>query len=218
MRERTMPAGALGMISKISSKFFHEVMPVALASVIGTMLVNHYSRQPISPSVVVQATPPASAEAMFRTLRDEQVLIADYLRRDADARRDADSARERAPSAPPAVEDRPNKIRPVSAEKAAPRPPVKPPSEKTIAARDPAPPQPTPAVVAPPAPAELVTAPAAKNTGVVHTVRDWIVNVSEAPARALAPRLFGDPPTPPQPAPAVVALSAPAEPGEAPAD
>jgi len=91
------------MISKISSKFFHEVMPVALASVIGTMLVNHYSRQPISPPVVVQATPPASAEAMFQTLRDEQVLIADYLRRDADAKRDADVARDRGPSA---VEDR----------------------------------------------------------------------------------------------------------------
>ena len=89
-----MPSGALGMISKISSKFFHEVMPVALASVIGTMLVNHYSRQPISPPVVVQATPPASAEAMFQTLRDEQVLIADYLRRDADAKRDADAARD----------------------------------------------------------------------------------------------------------------------------
>jgi hypothetical protein len=79
-----MPSGALGTISKISSKFFHEVMPVVLASVIGTILVNHYSRQPISPPVVVQATPPASAEAMFQTLRDEQVLIADYLRRDAE--------------------------------------------------------------------------------------------------------------------------------------
>ena len=55
-----MPSGALGMISKISSKFFHEVMPVVLASVIGTMLVNHYSRQPASPSVVVQAPPPAA--------------------------------------------------------------------------------------------------------------------------------------------------------------
>jgi len=208
-----MPSGALGMISKISSKFFHEVMPVALASVIGTMLVNHYSRQPISPPVVVQATPPASAEAMFQTLRDEQVLIADYLRRDADAKRDADVARDRGPSA---VEDRLNKARPVSAEKAAPRPPVKPP-EKMIAARDSAPLELAPAVVAPPARAEPGEAPAAKHAGVVDTVRDWIVNVSEAPARALAPRLFDDPPTPPQPVPAGVALPAPAEPGEAPA-
>jgi hypothetical protein len=196
-----MPSGALGTISKISSKFFHEVMPVVLASVIGTILVNHYSRQPISPPVVVQATPPASAEAMFQTLRDEQVLIADYLRRDADAKREADAARDRGPSAPPAVEDRPNKVRPVSAEKAAARPPAKPQSEKTIAARDPAPPQPAPVVVALPAPAEPAEAPAAKHAGVVGTVRDWIVNASGAPARALAPRLFSDPPTPPMPVP-----------------
>jgi hypothetical protein len=196
-----MPSGALGTISKISSKFFHEVMPVVLASVIGTILVNHYSRQPISPPVVVQATPPASAEATFQTLRDEQVLIADYLRRDANAKREADAARDRGPSAPPAVEDRPNKVRPVSAEKAAPRPPAKPQSEKTIAARDPAPPQPAPVVVALPAPAEPAEAPAAKHAGVVGTVRDWIVNASGAPARALAPRLFSDPPTPPMPVP-----------------
>jgi hypothetical protein len=195
-----MPSDALGMISKISSKFFHEVMPVALASVIGTMLVNHYSRQPISPPVVVQATPPASAEAMFQTLRDEQVLIADYLRRDA--RRDADSARERASSAMPAVEDRPNKTRPVSAEKAAPRPPVRPPSEKTIAARDPAPLELAPAVVAPPARAEPGEAPAARHAGVVDTVRDWIVNVSALPRQALELRLLRDRPMLRMPLPA----------------
>jgi hypothetical protein len=196
-----MPSRALGMISKTSSKFFHEVMPVALASVIGTMLVNHYSRQPPSPSVVVQAPPPAAREAMVQTLRDEHELIVDYLRRDADAQRAAEAARDRPPPAAPAVEDRPNKVRLVSAEKGAPRPPPRPASEKAIAARDPEPLAPVLVVTATPLPpAEPAAAKAANHPGVVDSVRDWIVNVSLAPARALAPRLFfGDRPTPPVP-------------------
>jgi hypothetical protein len=195
-----MPSNALGMISKTSSKFFHEVMPVALASVIGTMLVNHYSRQPASPSIVVQAPPPAAREAMFQTLRDEHELIVDYLRRDADAQRAAEAARDRPPPAAPAVEDRPNKVRLVSAEKAAPHPPQKSAPEKAIAPRDPEPLAPVLAVTATPLPpAESVAATPAKSAGVVDSVRDWIVNVSLTPARALAPRLFGDRPTPPMP-------------------
>ncbi len=107
-----MPSGALGLISKVSSKFFHEVIPVALASVIGTMLVNHYSRQAASPSVTVQEPPPpAVRDAMFQTLHDEHELIVDYLRRDADAQHAAGAARDRAPLAAPAVEDHPNKVR-----------------------------------------------------------------------------------------------------------
>ena len=67
---------SLAFISKISSKFLHEVMPVALASVMGTMLVNHYTRQPASPSVVVQAPPPpVSADAVLQT-RDGDVGCA----------------------------------------------------------------------------------------------------------------------------------------------
>jgi hypothetical protein len=195
-----MPSGALGMISKTSSKFFHEVMPVALASVIGTMLVNHYSRQPASPSVVVQAPPPAAREAMFQTLRDEHELIVDYLRRDAEAQRAADASRDRTQPAVSAVEDRPNKVRLISAEKAAPRPPPRPASEKAIAAHDPEPLAPILFVTATPLPpAEPAVAKAAGSAGVVDSVRDWIVNVSLAPARALAPRLFGDRPTPPMP-------------------
>ena len=195
-----MPSDALGMISKISSKFIHEVMPVVLASVIGTVLVNHYSRQPASPSVVVQAPPPAAREAMFQTLRDEHELIVDYLRRDADAQHAAEAARDRPPPAAPPVEDRPNKVRLVSAEKAAPRPPPRPAFEKVIAPRDPELLAPVLAVTATPLPRpEPAAAKAAGSGGVVDSVRDWIVNVSLAPARALAPRFFSDRPTPPMP-------------------
>jgi hypothetical protein len=198
-----MPSGALGLISKVSSKFFHEVMPVVLASVIGTVLVNHYSRQPASQPVIVQASP-ASADAVFQALRDEHTLITDYLKRDADAKRDADSIRGPAPPlAPvaPVVEDRSIKIRPASVEKAALRPPPKPAPEKKIAARDPEPPPPDLAIVAPPARAEFIEVTAKVDPGVVGTVRDWIDNVSALPARALALRPFGQPPTPPLPVP-----------------
>ena len=138
-----MPSGALGLISKVSSRFFHEVMPVVLASVIGTMLVNHYSRQPASPSVVVEPPPPAaSAEAMFQTLHDEHELIVDYLRRDAEAQHAAGAARDPAPLPASGVEDRPRKVRLVSTDKAAPRPLPRPAPEKTIPAGEPEPPQP----------------------------------------------------------------------------
>jgi hypothetical protein len=202
MRERTMPSGAIGLVSKVSSKFLLEVMPVVLASVIGTMLVNHYSRQPASPSVIVQEPPPPAArDAMFQTLHDEHELIVDYLRRDADAQNAASAARGRATLAAPAVEDHPNKVRLVSTEKASPRPPPRPAPDKTIAVREPEPPQPDLAIAAAPAGAQPVAVPSAGSRGMVGTVRDWIINVSSAPARALAPRLFDDPPTPPLPVP-----------------
>ena len=135
-----MPSGALGLISKVSSKFFHEVIPVALASVIGTMLVNHYSRQAASPSVIVQEPPPPAArDAMFQTLHDEHELIVDYLRRDADAQHAAGAARDRAPLAAPAVEDRPNKVRLGFSREGLAAPAPKAGAEKTVTARDPEP-------------------------------------------------------------------------------
>ena len=101
---------------------------------------------------------------MFQTLRDEHELIVDYLRRDADAQHAAEAARDRPPPAAPAVEDRPNKVRLVSAEKGAPRPPPRPASEKAIAARDPEPLAPVLVVTATPLPpAEPAAAKAANH-------------------------------------------------------
>ncbi len=209
-----MPSGAFGLISKISSKLFHEVMPVALASVIGTILVNHYSPQPASPSVVVQALPrPAGAEAVLQTLHDEHALIVDYLKRDADAKRAPDAAQSRASSA--ATADRPGKVRQALVGKATPLPPPRPEPEKSIAVRDPDAPPPGAALVVLPARPEPDAAPepvaardssdlgAAKRAGVVPMIRDWIVDVAQAPARAIAPRLFDDPSTPPMTVPVV---------------
>jgi hypothetical protein len=71
---------ALDLMAKVSSRFVHEILPVATASVIGAMLVNHYGPQ-ASPSVVVQAQPSASEDAMAQSLRDEHELIASLMKR-----------------------------------------------------------------------------------------------------------------------------------------
>ena len=55
---------ALNLMAKVSSRFVHEILPVATASLIGAMLVNHYGRQPAS--VVVQAQPSAFEDAMVQ--------------------------------------------------------------------------------------------------------------------------------------------------------
>ena len=47
-----MAIRALDFMAKVSSRFVHEILPVATASVIGAMLVNHYGRQPASPPIV----------------------------------------------------------------------------------------------------------------------------------------------------------------------
>jgi hypothetical protein len=49
-------------------------LPVATASAIGAMLVNHYGRQPASPSIVVQAQPSASKNAIAQSQREDHEL------------------------------------------------------------------------------------------------------------------------------------------------
>jgi hypothetical protein len=80
-----MVTDGLAVVSRLSTKFIHEALPVALATVVGTLLVNHYGGRQASPPVVVRAEPSANADELVRTLRDEQVVIAEYLKRDAAA-------------------------------------------------------------------------------------------------------------------------------------
>jgi hypothetical protein len=79
-----MLADGFAVVSKISSKFVHEVLPVALASVIGTLIVNHYGGRPVAP-VVVQANPPAGADDFLRTLKDERAVLAAVLKREEES-------------------------------------------------------------------------------------------------------------------------------------
>jgi hypothetical protein len=80
IRIRAMAIHVLDSMGKLASRFVHELLPVALASVVGTLVVNHYARQPASPSVVVQAPPSASEEAIAQSLREEHELIASFMK------------------------------------------------------------------------------------------------------------------------------------------
>jgi hypothetical protein len=147
---------ALGFLSKASTKFFHEVAPVALASVIGTVLVNQYSHRTAPAPIVLQA-PAQPPDAIVQTLQDEHQLIVDYLKRDSDAKqatRDEGSVPRAAPAAP-AAKDGAARPRVASGEKAAPRP-----RPKLERARDPLLLDPDlaglPAPESPPAPASWI--------------------------------------------------------------
>src|ERR1700748_3399611 len=77
MAVRTLDFG-----TKLSSRSAYEILPVTMASVIGAVLVNHYSHQPPSPPIVIQAPPSASENAIAQSLRDEREFIAAFMKRD----------------------------------------------------------------------------------------------------------------------------------------
>jgi hypothetical protein len=83
-----MAIHVLDSMGKLASRFVHELLPVALASVIGTLFVNHYARQPASPSVVVQAQPSSSENAIAQSLREERELIASFMKSTQDRETD----------------------------------------------------------------------------------------------------------------------------------
>ena len=90
-----MAIRALDLMAKLSSRFVYEILPVAMASVIGAMLVNHYGHQPPSPPIVVQAQPSASEDAMVQSLRDEHEFIATFVKRNQERYRRRGSCGER---------------------------------------------------------------------------------------------------------------------------
>ena len=85
-----MAIRALDFMAKVSSRFVHEILPVATASVIGAMLVNHYGRQPASSPIVIQAPPSASEDAMVQSLREEHELIASFMKRNQERESDVE--------------------------------------------------------------------------------------------------------------------------------
>src|ERR1700723_2524850 len=77
-----MAIHALDLVTKLSSRFAYEILPVTMASVIGAVLVNHYGHQPPSPPIVVQAPASTSESAIAQSLRDEHEFIAAFMKRD----------------------------------------------------------------------------------------------------------------------------------------
>jgi hypothetical protein len=191
-----MQFGAFGFVSKISGKFFQEIMPVAVASIIGTLLVNHYSHRSASPPIVVQSPPPPP-DAVLQTLHDEHELIVDYLKRDAEAFRVANG--EPAPAAIPpvsAVKVRPQKIRSAAAEKVAPRPSSRPAPETRMAAQDLLPPEPD--FSSSPHIQSIGSDLMAEGSGVAGVVRDWVASAAQYPVRAFSAPVFDNSLAPPQ--------------------
>jgi hypothetical protein len=209
-----MAIRALDFMAKVSSRFVHEILPVAAASVIGAMLVNHYGRQPASPPIVIQAPPSASEDAMVQSLHEEHELIASFMKRNQERESDAEhsgiDAAQVASVAPISLSlvDPPlPEPRPV-AQKAVVRLAPKPAARKKSAPAGAPAPQPDPPAVAPQTPALLASSPppaqiefeprARPIVRVAGEVREWVADVAQASGRvAFLPGLPDWSPVPP---------------------
>lgn len=100
MSQGTVARSEVPWFARLLGKFVLDVLPGALASLIGTLLLTHYQLAQLAhqapPPAAEQATQ-ASAETMAR-LRDEHALIMDFLKsriaaeRNRDMAEDADAA------------------------------------------------------------------------------------------------------------------------------
>jgi hypothetical protein len=193
-----MAIRALDLMTKLSSRFAYEILPVTTASVIGAMLVNHYSHQPPSPPIVIQARPSASEEAMVQSLREEHEFIASFAKRNpkeaSDPERPASAATQVASLAPPSLSLMdPPLPEPRPAQKTAARLAPKPVARKKPAPTEapalqpdpPAIPSETPPVLASPPPtAQIEFEPRARPIiGVVSEVREWVADIAQASER-----------------------------------
>jgi hypothetical protein len=194
-----MAIRALDFVTKLSSRFAYEILPVTTASVIGAMLVNHYSRQPPSPPIVIQAQPSASEDAMVQSLREEHELVSSFMKRDKERGSDAEgSAYDAAQVAsvgptslslvdPPLPEPRP------AAQKVAARLTPKPAARKKPAPAEAPAPQPDPPasaseipplLTASPPPAQIEFEPRARPIiRAAGEVREWVTDVAQASGR-----------------------------------
>jgi hypothetical protein len=189
---------ALDLMAKVSSRFVHEILPVATASVIGAMLVNHYGRQPASPPIVIQARPSASEDAMVQSLRDEHELIANFMKRNQDRASDperSESATTQIASVapfplwlvdPPLPEPRPTAQKttarlapkPVARKRSAPTEAPLPQSDPPAVASE------SPLLASSPSPPQDEFEPrAGPIIRVASEVREWVADVAEASGR-----------------------------------
>jgi hypothetical protein len=194
-----MAIRALDFMTKVSSRFAYEILPVTTASVIGAMLVNHYSHQPLSPPIVIQAPQSASEDAMVQSLREEHEFIASFVKRnqerEIDAERSGSDATQLASLAPPPLSlvDPPlPEPRPV-AQKMVVRLSPKPAARKKAAPTEAPAPQPDPPAFVSRAPPLVASSPPAQMEfepsprpiiRVAGEVREWVADVAQATGRA----------------------------------
>jgi hypothetical protein len=74
------------------SKLLYKLLPAAIASVIGAMLISHYARTSVVTPAAAVATP-ASAE-MMQLVRDDHQLIVKYLKKENETCQQSDRAAE----------------------------------------------------------------------------------------------------------------------------
>jgi hypothetical protein len=189
----------LDFMTKVSSRFAYEILPVTTASVVGAMLVNHYSHQPLSPPIVIQAPQSASEDAMVQSLREEHEFIASFVKRnqerEIDAERSGSDATQLASLAPPPLSlvDPPlPEPRPV-AQKMVVRLSPKPAARKKAAPTEAPAPQPDPPAFVSRAPPLVASSPPAQMEfepsprpiiRVAGEVREWVADVAQATGRA----------------------------------
>jgi hypothetical protein len=192
-----MAIPALELMTKFSSRFAYEILPVAVASVIGAMLVNHYNRQQPWPPIVIQA-PSASEDAMVQSLREEHELIATFMKRyqdnASDAERSGSDVIQAASVAQPSLSlvDLPLPEPRPAAQKTIVRLAPKPTARKKSPPTETPAPQPDPPAIAleaappsPPSLAHIEFEPAARPImRVAGEVRDWVADVAQASERA----------------------------------
>jgi hypothetical protein len=197
-----MAIRVLDLMAKVGSRFVHEILPVALASVIGTLVINHYGRQPASPSVVVQAQPSASENAIAQSLREEHELIASFMKRTQegaiDDKRSESLGTQVAPVALSLADPPLPEPRPAASPKAVARLAPKVALRKKLTPTEAPPPEPDlpaiasenpPVLVSSPPPAQLEFEPRARPIiRLAGAVREWAADVAQAPGRvAFAP-------------------------------
>ena len=204
----------LDLMARFASRFVHELMPVALASVIGALVVNHYGRQPASPSIVVQAQPSLSENAIAQSLREDHELIASFMtrseKRGTDDGRLESLGKQVASAAPIALSfaDPPlPEPRPAAPQKAVARLTSKAAARKKSAPMEAPAPQLDPPAIASENPPELVSSPPLAQTEFAPRARrmiraanafgGWVADVAQAPGRmAFLPHLPDWPPAP----------------------
>jgi len=185
-------------LSRFATKFVHDLLPAALASVIGGMLFSQLGKAPASPP----PPPPsgvqqAAGEEMVQMLRDEHALLIEFLKKDAEAKLQGDAAVEAAAKAKLALaEQAEEKMRAAqqraaalaAARQAAAKVAEKAdkPAEKKVAVREVKEPlQITPTVVAEaPVAAEPAMDKPKRDTGFIANVREVATNVIDLPGRA----------------------------------
>jgi hypothetical protein len=187
---------ALDFMTKVSSRFAYEILPVTIASVIGAMLVNHYSHQHLSPPIVIQAPQSASQDAMVQSLREEHEFIASFVKRnqerEIDAERSGSNATQIASLAPPPLSlvDPPLPEPRPAAQKTGVRLSPKPAARKKPAPTEAPAPQPDPSafvsqapppVASSPPPAQMEFEPSPRPIiRVAGEVREWVADVAQA--------------------------------------